>query len=106
MKSVFQVLRDWIASWDFPEWLHEFLDKLFKKVVLPTLQVLGEEMVMFLEKKIVEASKHTDWSGRKKFEWVASEFRDVYIDSDIADRVLNLGIEILFNKLKTEGFIR
>ena len=105
-KSIFQRLYTWISTWNFPPWLHELLDKVLHQVVIPTLQVLGEEAVLFLRKKIVEASRHEEWDGTTKFKYVFDMFKEEYGERDIKNRVINLGIEMIVNKLKAEGMIR
>lgn len=103
--TFFQRIYNWISRLNFPPWLHELLNKLLHNVVIPTLQALGEEAVLFLRKKIVEVSTQ-DWTGQQKFKYVFDAFKEEYTDRNIADRVINLAIEMLVNKLKVEGMIR
>jgi len=103
-KGFLQSMYDWFDSIDFPPWLHEWLDKIWKKVVLPSLQNIGLECLMFLEKKIIAAGE-SDMSGKNKLNSVISAFRKEYGDMDIADSLLNWTIETLVQKLKVENFI-
>jgi hypothetical protein len=60
-----------------------------------------------LERLVMEAGNHSDWSGREKFDYVKEKFLSEWSASIIiTDRTLNMLIEIIYNKLVKQKLVR
>lgn len=105
-KSIFQIIYDFIKELNFPPWIHEFLKYIYEHVILPSLKQLGQECIRDLQRYIIEASHHEDWSGEQKFEFVKNSFIATWGEDKVKDRILNLTIELVVNQLKEQGIIQ
>ena len=88
-----------------PLWFQRLTENLLIHVVIPTLRKLGEMAVVDLERYIREASA-MDMDNLGKLNYVRGEFRKKYSPKDIKDSVLNLGIELIYQRLKGAGLLK
>ena len=103
--SIFQKVYDWIDNLGVPAWLQAIFEYLCENIIYPALKELGKDNVDILQRLVVSASKMSELTNQEKAVWVLNEFKRT-MDVDVKDRIINLAIELMVNKLKAQGIIK
>ena len=92
----------WIQSLKTPAWLRGLLDILWYAVVVPTLKEIGKAGCDLIREKIVYAAGQP-WTGQEKLNYVKEEFLLSFGGTNLRERVLNRGIELLLGEIDAAG---
>ena len=105
--NVFQRVYNAIKAWATPPWLQEVLQYVFDNVVLPTFQTLAKEGYNMLTSLIIQAAKNEDWTPKKKFDFVYSEFckSDYIRNMNVGESFINRSIELVYAELKAKEIV-
>ena len=102
-----QRIYDAIRAWRTPTWLQEVLQFVFDNVVMPTFQQLAQEGYTMLTGLIIKAAHNEDWTPKKKFEFVYSEFckSDYIRNMNVGESFINRSIELVYAELKEKDIV-
>src|SRR3990167_72087 len=95
--SIFQKAADFIKSIKSPKW-YKILMREIQDIIIAIMIRVGKDYVSQLQSHILEVSK-MDMSNEKKFRMVFNYGKELI--PSIKDSALNLLIETLINRLKT-----
>lgn len=102
----FQSAYNWIKNIKTPTWLKTLLAQL-QDILISLLKQAGQAYIQYLQSKILEASTHSDWNNKQKFDYVFIEAKKGFVEFGITlkDSEINALIEFLFSQLKKSGVV-
>ena len=94
----------WVKGWKFPTWVNDMFEWLWEDIIYPCLKQVGEEGLEFIRAEVIKQSS-LDIPGHQKLRNVRMAFREHMQAIVITDRLLDLAIQIIVNKLTKQRFI-
>ena len=105
--TIFNKIANWLKALKTPKWLVEMYQYILDKIRFPVLQKLGKEAINDLQKYIIEASHHDEWSGVEKLKYVRDKFIPEWkVKLNLTDSLINMAIELVLQEMKSKGFIK
>ena len=105
--NIFTTIGNWLRALRVPQWLKDVFSYIINKIVFPLFSKLGEEAMQDLERYIIDAGHHEEWSGIEKITYVKDRFAEEWKEKlNLTDSIINLAIELVLQEMKSKGFTK